>query len=78
MNVSFNGEQQDLEFVASTPVTRVTLESYALVNTSLNHDFNKRFKGTLRIKNLLNDQYSEVFSYRGTGRTVLAGLEYRF
>ena len=78
VNVSFNGEQQDLEFVASTPVTRVTLDSYALVNTSLNHDFNKRFKGTLRIKNLLNDQYSEVFSYRGTGRTVLAGLEYRF
>ena len=78
VNVSFNGEQQDLEFVASTPVTRVTLDSYTLVNTSLNHDFNKRFKGTLRIKNLLNDQYSEVFSYRGTGRTVLAGLEYRF
>ena len=41
VNVSFNGEQQDLEFVASTPVTRVTLDSYALVNTSLNHDFNK-------------------------------------
>ena len=78
VNVSFNGEQQDLEFVASTPTTIVTLDSYALVNTSLNHDFNKRFKGTLRIKNLLNDQYSEVFSYRGTGRTVLAGLEYRF
>ena len=78
VNVSFNGEQQDLEFVASTPVTRVTLDSHALVNTSFNHDFNKRFKGTLRIKNLLNDQYSEVFSYRGTGRTVLAGLEYRF
>ena len=78
VNVSFNGEQQDLEFVASTPVTRVTLDSYALVNISLNHNFNKRFKGTLRIKNLLNDQYSEVFSYRGTGRTVLAGLEYRF
>ena len=78
VNVSFNGEQEDLEFVASTLITRVTLDSYILVNTSLNHDFNERFKGTLRIKNLLNDQYSEVFSYRGTGRTVLAGLEYRF
>ena len=78
VNVSFNGEQEDLEFVASTPITRVTIDSYALVNTSLNHDFNERFKGTLRIKNLLNDQYSEVFSYRGTGRTLLAGLEYRF
>ena len=78
INVSFNGEQEDLEFVASTPITKVTLDSYTLVNTALKHDFNERLKGQITIKNLLDDQYSEVFSYRGTGRTVLAGLEYTF
>ncbi len=78
INISLNGEQEDLEFIASTPITRVTLDSYVLVNTTLNHTFSKRFKAHLRIKNLLNDRYSEVFSYRATGRTVLAGLEYQF
>ena len=78
INFSLNGQQEDLEFIASTPITKVTLDSYALVNTALNHEFSKRFKAHLRIKNLLNDRYSEVFSYRATGRTVLAGLEYQF
>ena len=78
INVNFNGEQEDLEFVASTPITKVTLDSYTLVNTALKHDFNERLKGQITIKNLLDDQYSEVFSYRGTGRTVIAGLEYTF
>ncbi len=78
INVSLNGEQEDLEFVASTPITRVTLDAYALVNAALKHDFNDRLKGRFTIKNLLDDQYSEVFSYRGTGRAVLAGLEYTF
>ena len=78
INISLNGEQEDLEFVASSPITKVTLDSYALVNTALNHEFSKHLKAHLRIKNLLDDRYSEVFSYRATGRTVLAGLEYRF
>lgn len=80
INISavFNGEQEDLEFIAATPETRVILPAYRLVNLSLSYDLTDKFKTQIKVFNLLDSEYSEVFSYRAPGRSLLAGLEYQF
>ena len=80
INISavFNGEQEDLEFIAATPETRVILPAYRLVNLSLSYDLTDKFKTQIKVFNLLDSEYSEVFSYRAPGRSILAGLEYQF
>ena len=78
INVLLNGKQKDFEFIASTPETLVTLSEYYLLNAALSYDFSKKQKIFIRVSNLLSTDYSEVFSYRGPGRLVMAGFELGF
>ena len=73
-----NGEQQDLEFIASTPETFVLLPAYRQINISISHTFSNKLTARLKIRNLMDSEYSEVFSYRGPGRSIIAGLGYKF
>ncbi len=74
----FHGKQKDLEFVASTQETTVILPDYRLINLTISHEIANQLTTRLKIHNLLDSEYSEVFSYRSPGRSIIAGLEYGF
>lgn len=73
----FNGEQEDNEFVNATPETRVTLDSYTLVNAALTFDVTPDVQLFLRGENLLDEDYSEVFGFRAPGAAGYLGVRAR-
>lgn len=81
-----------VRFVGSSyadDANKVKAEGYTLVDAALKYDFgvkNQKLKGleaTLNVTNLLNKEYysscsSNYFCQYGNGRTVLAGLRYKW
>ena len=78
VGVILNGEQRDLEFIASTPETTALLPAYQLININISHTFSNKLTAHLKIRNLMDSEYSDVFSYRGPRRSITAGLGYKF
>ena len=74
----FHGEQKDLEFIASTQETTVTLPAYRLINLAINHEITEKLTTRLTVHNLLDSEYSEIFSYRSPSRSIVVGLKYEF
>jgi vitamin B12 transporter len=73
LTVRHNGEQQDSQFTPSGS-TRVTLNSYTLVNIGADYRINERWQVYARVENLLDTDYQEVFSVISPGRAFYAGL----
>lgn len=73
----FNGEQQDNEFVNATPATRVTLDSYTLMNAAVTFDVTPRVQVFVRGENLLDEDYTEVFGFRSPGAAGYLGVRAR-
>ena len=73
LTVRYNGEQKDFQF---TPLgsTRVTLDSYTLVNLGADYRINDRWQVYGRIENLFDTEYQEVFSFLSPGRAFYAGV----
>jgi len=70
-------------------LNKVKADGYALLDAAVKYDFgvkNPRFKGleaTLNVTNLLNKEYysscsSNYYCQYGNGRTVIAGLRYKW
>ncbi len=73
------GKRVDLDYSKSifTPI-RVFAPSYFKINLSADYSFKPNWNLILRIENLLNKRYEEVYGFTSKGRTILFGLEYGF
>ena len=71
--VAHNGAMKDDAFIGF-PATRVTLDSYTLVNAILTYQANPNTQFYIRGENLLNERYEEIFSYRSSGATGYIGM----
>lgn len=76
LTVRYNGAADDLAFTDPTFVpVRVSLDAYTLVNLAVDYRLSDRVALFGRVENALDEDYEEVFSYRGTGRAAYAGLK---
>ncbi len=73
----FNGEMQDSDF-RTFPSTRVSLDSYTVVNVGADYQINDQFQVYGRVENLLNEEYEEVFGYNTQGITSFVGVKATF
>lgn len=72
-NVQFNGSQTDIVFPNNIKIDRFTL-----VNISANYGASEKLDIYLRLDNLLDEDYEEVFSYQTLGFGAHLGVRYRF
>ena len=75
--VSHNGRMADDAFIGF-PATRVSLDSYTLVNAILSYQATPNTQFYIRGENLLNERYEEIFSYRSPGATGYIGMRMKF
>jgi len=76
-NVQYSGSQSD-EFFPPLPATSqiVTLNDYTLINVNANFSATDRLDIYLRLDNLLDDDYEEVFGYQTLGFGASLGLRF--
>ncbi|WP_321340203.1 TonB-dependent receptor [Breoghania sp.] len=73
----FNGTMFDNSYVTGS-ATRVSLDSYAVLNVGANYKFNDNYEVYGRVDNLLDTDYEEVFGYNTKGLTAYVGVKGRF
>lgn len=78
LDLIYNGEMEDLEFINATPRTRVTLDSYTVVNIGGSYDINDSVEVFGRVENLFDEDYEEVFGFNTQGVTAFAGIKGTF
>lgn len=76
-NVQYSGSQSDEFFPPwPTPSEIVTLDDYTLLNVNANFSATDRLDIYLRLDNLLDDDYEEVFGYQTLGFGASLGLRF--
>jgi len=60
------------------PATRVSLDSYTVVNAILSYQYTPMTQFYIRGENLLDERYEELFSYRANGATGYIGMRMKF
>jgi vitamin B12 transporter len=76
-NAQFNGSQTDVFFPPSpNPSETVTLADYTLLNINANYRASEKLDLYLRLDNLLDDEYEEVYGYQTLGFGASFGLRY--
>jgi vitamin B12 transporter len=76
-NAQFNGSQTDVFFPPwPAPSETVTLADYTLLNVNANYRASEKLDLYLRLDNLLDDDYEEVFGYQTLGFGASFGLRY--
>ena len=75
LTARYNGEMEDVEFIAATPEGRVTLDDYTLVNASGSYALTPNIRFFTRVENLLDEDYEDVFSFQTPGISVFAGFQ---
>ncbi|MCV6605001.1 MAG: TonB-dependent receptor, partial [Porticoccaceae bacterium] len=76
-NTQYNGTHEDDDF-SSFPATRVDLENYMLVNTTVNYRLNAGVELYARFENLLNEQYEDVLGFQTLDRGGYVGVRFSF
>ncbi|MFC5069702.1 TonB-dependent receptor plug domain-containing protein [Flaviflagellibacter deserti] len=74
LGVVYNGTQDDLPFWR--PV--VELDDFVLVNLRGGYKIDEHTEVYARVENLLDEEYEEVYTFGGTGRTAIAGVRVSF
>lgn len=76
LSLIFVGRRVDLDYSKSMfSAERVWTPSYYLANVSLSYKIRNNIEANMRIENLLNKKYEEVYFYTAKGRTILLGLD---
>jgi vitamin B12 transporter len=76
-NAQYNGSQTDVFFPPwPTPSETVILADYTLLNVNVNYRASNKLDLYLRLDNLLDDNYEEVFGYQTLGFGASFGLRY--
>ena len=79
LNLSYNGQQDDLFFPPyPEPSAVLELDDYLLVDVSGSWRLNPKVELFGRVKNLTDASYENVLGFATPGRTVMAGVRYRF
>lgn len=77
LNLSYTGDQEDDDF-SSFPATRVTLDSYTLVNVAAEYMATETLTITARVDNLFDEDYENVFGFASPGIGAHVGVQMRF
>jgi vitamin B12 transporter len=76
-NAQYNGSQTDVFFPPwPTPSETVTLADYTLLNVNANYSASEKLSIYLRLDNLLDDNYEEVFGYQTLGLGASLGVRF--
>jgi vitamin B12 transporter len=76
-NAQYSGSQTDTFFPPwPTPAQTVTLDDYTLVNINANYSASDKLDIYLRLDNLLDDDYEEVFGYQTLGFGASLGVRF--
>lgn len=73
LGLSYNTEREDLD-LSSWPATRVSLESFLLMDVTLNYRFTDKWLGYLKGRNITDESYELVHGYGTLGNTWYAGV----
>jgi vitamin B12 transporter len=73
LNIVIVGDRDDIDF-SSFPFTRVRLPGYTVVNLAGSYDFNQYLKAYVRIDNVFDKQYQEVFGFGTSGVAAYGGI----
>ncbi len=72
----FVGKRVDLDYSKSMfAAERVWNPSYYIINIAANYKIREHVKATIRLENLLNKHYEEVFGYTAKKRSILLGVD---
>lgn len=74
-NAQYNGSQTDIFFPPSGS-ERVTLDDYTLLNVNANYTATEKLDIYLRLDNLLDDDYEEVFGFQTLGFGASLGVRF--
>ena len=75
--LAYVGKRGDTDFDAF-PARAVTLDDYLLASLRVAWRISPRLEAYIRAENALDANYQDVVGYRTPGRTVYAGLRFRF
>ncbi|MSR15565.1 MAG: TonB-dependent receptor [Gammaproteobacteria bacterium] len=79
INAAYTGDHLDDWFPPPTfTKTRVTLDSYTLVGISATQALSRGWSLTVRVDNLTDDEYQDVFGFETEGVAGYLGLKYDF
>ena len=73
----FVGKRDDKDF-STYPATRITLDSYTLLNASATYKVNDLLQLYGRLVNILDSSYEEIYGYGTAGRSGYIGLKISF
>ena len=73
-SLSYVDEQNDLDF-ATFPAGEVTLDDYYLLNLSGSYNVTDNLNVYMRVNNLFDESYQDVYGFETLGQTVYAGLK---
>ena len=71
-NIQYNGDQEDIVFP-----NKVKLAKFILFNVSASLNISKELEAYLRLENLLDESYEEIYSYQPLGFGAHFGIRYR-
>ena len=71
-NIQYNGSQNDIVYPSN-----VKLAEFTLVNVSAILNISKELDAYLRLENLFDESYEEIFGYQTLGFSAHIGLRYR-
>ncbi|MGA8263770.1 MAG: TonB-dependent receptor, partial [Ignavibacteriaceae bacterium] len=71
------GKRDDKDF-STYPATRITLDSYTLLNASATYKVNDLIQLYGRLVNILDSSYEEIYGYGTAGRSGYLGLKISF
>lgn len=77
LNLSYTGDQEDDDF-STFPATRLTLDSYTLVNIAAEYTATKTLTIIARVENLFDEDYENVFGFASPGIGGYVGVQVRF
>jgi vitamin B12 transporter len=77
IGVHYNSVRTDFFFQPFTPPLIVDLPATTIVRASLAYDLTHEATAFIRVENLFNTRYEEIFSYRAPPFAVYAGLRLR-
>lgn len=70
----FTGKRPDVDNLGNA----VSMPSYTIFNMYYSFDLNQRFSTYVKVKNILDKDYEEVFGYGTGGRAASLGIKYLF
>ncbi len=74
VGVKYNGKQTDFSFDQSFNRSIVKLDDYTLLNVAASYEIYDQIELFVRVENLLDEHYQEVYSYRAPGIAGYGGI----